>query len=216
MAQTYSQLIHRQVESSNTTGTLIALHGHQGGLDDLIPLAKSLKSEMRIAAPEAARGVFRGTTAISRTWFGGTLERPEPASFGDSLAQLERFIHDVQNRRENGDLRPWLLGYDQGSVLALSIALIAPDLISGVMAIAGGLPSFTRQDLLQPVASELPILLLGDETRRSHHSGWLETTAAQLSGLGNRVTTRWVDDAARLESPVGDELRRWLMERRKQ
>jgi predicted esterase len=219
MVRTCSQLVYRQIEPqavpATSPDTIIALHGDEGGLEDLVPCASSLGSGFRIYAPEAARGVYLGTTVTSRTWFGGTLSQPEPASFGDSLAQLERFIHDVRTRHNgDGQIRPWLLGYDQGAVLALSVAAIAPDLISGVMAVCGGLPTFSNPDLMEFVASELPILLIGDAAERAAHTKMIDATAARLEKLGKHLTVRWVQRAAKLGAPVSDELRAWLLDRR--
>jgi predicted esterase len=216
MANTYSQLAYRQVESTNqlaTPRTIIALHGHRGSHDDLVPLATSIDKGIRAVAPEAARGVYRSVQLLSRTWFGGTIGRPEPASFGDSLAQIERFIHDVRNREGGANpSRPWLLGYDQGAVLALSIGLIAPELISGVMAICGGLPTFSDPTLLEPVESDLPVLLIGDNDQRDETDTQIASTASTMERLGHRVTVEWVEGASKLDSNVVDRLRAWFPE----
>ena len=216
MVKTYSQLVYRQIDPVQQSGTdqrtIIALHGNQGGLDDLVPLAKSLGSENRVVAPEAARGVYSGLQLVSRTWFGGTCGKPEPASFGDSLAQLERFIYDVRNRTTSGmnQSPPWLLGYDQGAVLALTLAIVTPEAIAGVMAIGGQLPTFSRSNLLEPVRANLPALLLGDHARREVDGHGLASTVSRLTDLGNHVTVRWVERPADLGPPVSEELRTWL------
>lgn len=214
MTKTYSQLVYREIDPAEQNAadqhTIVALHGDRGELDDLLPLARSLGPGQRIVAPEAARGVYAGLHIVSRTWFGGTRQRPEPASFGDSLAQLERFMYDVRARQgTDRQPPPWLLGYDQGAVLALSIGIIAPDLISGVMAICGGLPTFSDPKLLDPVASDLPILLIGDGSNRPSAETRIDSTATRLAQLGNRVTVRWVEDVAQLGESVTNELRLW-------
>lgn len=212
MLRNYSALVYRQLDASQPSthpAALIALHGTHGGLNDLMPLVETLDTELIPIFPEAARGVFRGTTVISRTWFGGTLERPESASFGDSLAQIERFVYDVRNRTGERAPRPWLLGYEQGAVLALTMGMIAPDLISGVMAIGGGLPSFNAPGLLEPVESSLPVLLIGDGSTKSENTH-IDSTTETLRRLGNRLTVRWVPDAFALGPDVSDELRGWL------
>ena len=209
----HSQLAFRDLPaiSGQAAATVVALHGRDGGLDDLIPLAAALGPDVRIVAPGAARGVYRGVDVVAHTWYGGRLDRPEPASFGDSLAQLERFVHDVRGRAaEDEPALPWLLGHDQGAVLAISLAAIAPDLVAGVMAVRGCLPVFTDHNLLVPVPSDLPVLLVGDRDEDSPPAAAVEVTAARLAHMGARVTTAWVDGARALGPAVADQLRSWL------
>ena len=210
----HSALVYRDVPPASPPAreTIVALHGANGGLDDLVPLARSLRPDARVVAPEAARGVYRIRDVVAHTWYGGwRAERPEPASFGDSLAQLERFVHDVRERAAEGEpALPWLLGYDQGAVLALSLAAIAPGLVRGVMAVGGCLPAFSDPHLLVPVPSDLPVLLVGDRGADAPPAAAVEATAARLADLGARVTTTWVDGAHALGPAVAEELRSWL------
>ncbi len=128
----------------------------------------------------------------SSSWYGGSdPHRPDPASFGDSLAQLERFIYDVQNRAGEDASKPWLLGYEQGAVLASTFALIAPDLVSGIIALGGGLPSFSSEALLEPMNGNLPVLLIGDSQEEEHSSN-IKASAAQSEKLGNDVTVQFL------------------------
>jgi predicted esterase len=217
MTKTYSQLVYRQIDpveqDATDQRTIVALHGDRGELEDLLPLARRLGPGQRIVAPEAARGVYAGLHVVSRTWFGGSRQRPEPASFGDSLAQLERFMYDVRARQSiSSPASPWLLGYDQGAVLALSIGIIAPDLIGGVMAICGGLPMFSDPKLLDPIESDLPVLLIGDCANRTSEEAVIETTERRLAQLGHQITVRWIEGAAKLGDPVTHELRNWLQD----
>jgi predicted esterase len=147
---------------------------------------------------------------VSHTWFGGTWQHPEPASFGDSLAQLERFVCDVRSRETGtGAPSPVLLGVDQGASLALSLALMVPDLITGVMAIGGGLPTFSDPTLLAPVEARLPILLLGDADGPPTAALEMTETQARLMRLGHQVTVRWLHRATALGEPVAAALRTW-------
>lgn len=109
----------------------------------------------------------------------------------DSLAQIERFIYDVQARAGEGAPKPWLLGYEQGAVLASTVALMAPDLIGGIIAIGGGLPSFSNEKLLEPMEGNLPILYITDSTQEERATH-IETSAKQLKDLGNQVTLQWM------------------------
>lgn len=209
----YSQLVYRdhRPDRSPARATVIALHGNHGSLKDLMPLTNQLRSDLRIFAPEAARGVYRMREVVGHTWYGGwQVERPEPASFGDSLAQLERFIHDVRGRTDEGEPAPFLLGYDQGAVLALALATVVPDLIAGVMAVCGSLPSFADPTLLPVPEMTLPILLIADPADADLPADAIDRTAAQLEERGAQVTTTRLPDACDFGLTVAEPLNDWL------
>jgi predicted esterase len=209
----HSVLVYRDVPPAvaPARATVVALHGGGGWLDDLGPLARSLGDDLRVVLPEAPRSLVTFRETVGHVWYGGRrVERPEPSSFGDNLAQLERFLHDVRERAGPGEPeRPWLLGYDQGAVLALALAAIAPDLVAGVMAVCGCLPAFPAPDPLDPVPSDRPVLLVGDRADDRPPAAAIEATAAQLSGLGAGVTVEWRSEARSLGPPVVDALRAW-------
>lgn len=211
---TYSKLVYRHIPPASRPErlTLIPLHGHAGGVNDLIPFARSLGDGYRIVAPEAARGVYvQRLDVTTRTWFGGTLERPEPSSFGDSLAQLEKFVYDVRNRAQTSEgSRPTLLGFDQGAVLALTAALVFPDLLGGVIAIDGGVPSFR---LWAPPAIDLaglPVLLIADPAETKLGPDSIAQSANYLSHRGATVERVTVPGARSLGPAVTDAVRGWL------
>jgi predicted esterase len=152
---TRSQLVFRVDEPAGAVdGTLIVLHRHASGGAEALPLARSLAPRFRVVVPDAARGVFEANELVAYTWFGGTNEEPEPASFGDSLYQLEQFVYDAEERWGH---RPVLLGFGQGGALALGAALVVPDHLSGVAAVGADYPSVPA---LEPRPfDDLPLLL---------------------------------------------------------
>jgi pimeloyl-ACP methyl ester carboxylesterase len=89
------------------------------------------------------------------------MEAPSPAFFGDSLSEIEKFLWDEIERqsRDNAEL-PFLLGVEQGAIMALATAAAVPDLISGVIAIDGTFPHVPGwQPPLAPLEG-LPVLLI--------------------------------------------------------
>jgi predicted esterase len=213
---TYSQLMYRELPPSRAPEalTVIALHGDRGGLNDLIPFAESLSPAIRIVAPEAARGVYQALEIVSRTWFGGTLDAPEPASFGDSLAQLEKFVYDVRNRAQTPSAqRPLLMGFDQGGVLALTAALVFPDLISGVIAIDGGVPTFRRWSPPELDAAGLPVLLIDDPAETKLLPDTMATSVERLRQRGAAVEQVTVPGARSLGPAVTAAVQAWLARR---
>jgi predicted esterase len=165
--------------------TILALHDKGGGLAGLDPVRSMFGSRTRWVAPIAARGIYRGIDNIGRTWFGGTLANPEPASFGDSLAQLERMLYDDRQRREHWPEHPlWIVGVGQGAVLALAVALTVPELINGVIAVHGALPRFRDSTLLEDRPLTMPILMLNPSDDITISLEQQQETVERLQKLG--------------------------------
>ena len=113
-------------------------------MDQLVPLARELGS-VQLVAPQAARPLSPTTQGYAPssdgfTWFFiQDVGYPEPATFGEGLWLVEQFVHDVRDRQDVE--RPiFLVGYEQGAVLALTLAAVLPESLSGVAAIGGYLP----------------------------------------------------------------------------
>ena len=210
-----SVLRFRQVASDGLTDAplVMLLHGNKGGMDDLISLAGALEIEGRLIAPEAARGVYSGIERVSSTWYGGELLRPEPASFGDSLAQIELLARDVTARWPSGQAGPWLIGVDQGAVLALTLATLAETPIAGVVAINGCLPQVARVELPIQPRMGLPIHLVIDPGFESISPSALDSTTDRLTAHGYDVTMTSIESATNFGSEVVAAIRSWITPR---
>jgi predicted esterase len=189
---------------------VILLHGENGGLDDLVPLARSLSPHLEVVAVEAPRRVFN-TQAVVHTWFSiQEPGRPEPVSFGDSLFQLEQFVYDIAEVRRQQSVPVYMLGYDQGALMALAICMVVPDYLSGVVAICGCLPQIALWPLPDRSLDSLPVLLVYDHEDSELPAELVETTGAELLKRGGVPTLSAVSGARGLGSAVLAEVKDWL------
>jgi pimeloyl-ACP methyl ester carboxylesterase len=153
---------------------------------------------------QAPKGVYLGRELVGYTWLVGPLLQPSPVHYGDSMQELERFFWDEIDRQEgeSADL-PFLLGVEQGALMALSMAAATPDLLSGVIAIDAVFPIVPGWEPPLAPLDGLPVLLAGD---------------ANAAGMPDHVLTgdrlaetfeRWGGVVSRTSSdPVA--MREWL------
>jgi predicted esterase len=207
-----SQLVYRAAPpTAAARATLVVLHGRNSRLDQLFPLAQRLGPDLTIVAPEAARGVYVDRELVSYTWFGiQELPYPEPASFGDSLYQLEQFVYDVRARQLHEEPPPYVLGYDLGAVLALTLTGVIPDFLSGVVAVCGYLPIIPGWTPPMERLEGLPVLLVSDPGDPSTPTELVAATAAQLRGRGADLTLESLRGAGKLGNELEDVLRSWF------
>jgi predicted esterase len=163
-----SQLLRRELRATGAarSGTLLALHSDGTDAAELLPLCAALGSDFDVLAPQAARSRNPFLSSASpddprwRAYAGFSWFRrddaghPEPASFGDSLWQVEQLVLE---RIERGDSPLYLVGFRDGATLALGAALALPELLDGVVAIDGEWPLIPGWSERFAAPADLPV-----------------------------------------------------------
>jgi predicted esterase len=154
---------------------LLFLHGRGADDEQFVGLNDSLQPRYDACLVRAPVPLVPPTgprsSAAERTWYlGRCIARAEPASFGNALWELERLLRDVRDREGAG--RPLVLvGRDQGAVLCLTMACIAPDWLAGVIAFDGDLPVIDGWLLPAGDTGALPVLLVVDSETGADRRG---------------------------------------------
>jgi phospholipase/carboxylesterase len=212
-----SMLIYQELpqEASACPATLVALHGRGGDVDQLVPLWREVGPSFQLVAPQAARPVNPATQGYSSesqgfTWyFIEAVGRPEPATFGEGLWLVEQFIYDVKDRQS--PKRPiFLLGYEQGAVLAATLAGVLPELLAGVVGICGYLPEIRGWSLPVENLERLPVLLVHDPDDSEIPIPLVQRTAEELDRRSATVELREFSGARQDPRTAAEGLRDWL------
>jgi predicted esterase len=163
-----SQLLRRELRATGRErcGTLLALHSDGADSRELLPLCESLQEHFDVLAPQASRSRNpflssappddpRWSAYAGFSWYRrDEAGRPEPASFGDSLWQVQQLVLELLER---GDGPVLLVGYREGATLALGAALALPELLDGVVAIDGSTPEIPGWSDRFPKFADLPV-----------------------------------------------------------
>jgi predicted esterase len=209
-----SQLVYTSLEAQHLPArvTLIVLEGAGRQADDLVELARSLTQDSDVIVPNAPRFRvdFLEPPTMSRYWYAGESEgRPDPTTFGDCLFQVEQFVLDVLDGQRQP--RPaFLLGLDQGAVLALAATEVIPDRLGGVLAICGYLPEVPGWEPPIRALADLPVLLVNDPNDPALPEPLVSRTTRRLSDEGATLTTVKIPDARKLGPELQLVLREWL------
>ena len=168
----------------NASGGLIAIHGRGGGAEDIIALAREVAPPgVTILAPQAAGNTWYPYRFLEPT------ERNEPY-----LSSALRIIADlIAQLGEEGipSERVALLGFSQGTCLALEAAARNARRYAGVIGFSGGLigPPGTSFDF--PGSLERTPVFIGSSDVDPHiPKERVEDSAAALQRLGATVDVR--------------------------
>ncbi len=148
-----SQLVRRRVDPQAPCGALLALHSNGADANELLDLCRRAAPNFTLCAAQAPRsrnpllssgsGGERWAAYVGYEWYRvDPAARPEPATFGDSLWQVEQL--GLELRSEGGPVH--VIGLREGAGVALAAAAVSPGLFDSVVAIAGGIPDVAGWD----------------------------------------------------------------------
>lgn len=152
----------RQEPAEGARPPLLALlHGVGSNEQDLFGLAPELDPRFRVVS---ARGPL--TRGLGRyAWFdvqflsgGRFLINPEQLEA--SRQDLIAFLREAMGAYEVDPERIYLMGFSQGAIMSLTLALTEPKLLAGVAAISGRIPPEVRPWIVSPQETAgLPIIV---------------------------------------------------------
>jgi predicted esterase len=201
MQRRLSQFVHNRFRQADSDRYLITLHRFDRFTESTRDEALETFPDVAVTGVQASKGVYLGRTITGYQWYVGPLQAPSPVHYGDAIVELERFIWDeldLQNHPTPN--RPFLAGWEQGGVMALTMAAATPHLLSGVIAYDAFFPDVPGWDPPLAPLDGLPILLINpiEDARRLQ---------ATFELWGAVVTVLETDDSGAARS----EANSWLM-----
>jgi predicted esterase len=197
---------------------LVMLHGRGADDDQLVPLYEALQPPydaciVRAPVPLVPPTGYAHETS-GRSWYlCRAIHRPEPVSFGDSLWHFEQLVREVQERF-GPERRVLLAGCDQGAVLSLTLAVLAPDWLAGVVAIKGYVPSIDGWSLPENDMGRLPTLLVYDSNLSDDDQHLAESTAEEMRRHNAAIEIARVDSLVEKPLALTPVVSAWLDEKR--
>lgn len=163
----------REAESRQDASLLLLLHGVGSNEHDLLGLEPMIDERFHLISARAPLELGPG----SFSWFDVEFTPVHVHNAKEAEASrrsLIAFIDELAERYGVPFERIFLLGFSQGAVLSLSVALTEPGKIGGIIALSGRTLQEMRAELTQkPEHLRLSVLLshgLRDDTLPIHHA----------------------------------------------
>jgi phospholipase/carboxylesterase len=140
---------------------LLLLHGVGSHEADLMGLAPYLDARFHIISARAPHALAPGAYAWFHIEFTPTGPVIDPSEAEASRVSLLRFIDELVQGYGLDPSRVYLLGFSQGAIMSLSLALTEPKKLAGVVAMSGRIIPEVLPHMAPPEAmAGLPILLV--------------------------------------------------------
>ncbi len=138
---------------------LVLLHGFGSNEHDLMGLAPHLDGRLHIVSARAINDIGFGYAWYYLYGVPGNLQHDD-ASRTRSLEVLTEFIGNLPSKIGLATKQIYLLGFSQGAVMSLNVALTVPHLVRGVIAISGYLDEQVVPRIQPEMLSDLDILVM--------------------------------------------------------
>ena len=194
----------REPQSGETRSCVIFLHGYGANGADLIGLADPLGPHMPDTlflapdAPEACMAAPMGLQWFPIPWIDGSSEEESMAGLERAAEDLNAFLDGVMVDEDLMPEQVVVLGFSQGTMMALHVVPRREDPIAGVVAFSGRL--LQPELLADEVQSKPPVLLIhGDQdevvpvqslpqaVEALQQAGWEDVYAHVMKGTGHGI-----------------------------
>lgn len=201
----------QRVTGPGKAPVLLLLHGVGANEEGLIDLVESLDPRFAVFSLRAPLVIGPSSFAWFHVSFtaAGPLHNKEEAESSRRL--LKEFIEGLRSRPELDTNQIFLLGFSQGTIMSLSLALTEPQLIKGVVAIAGRtLQEIAAQTQTRRYEKKPAILLLhGRQDGKLPYSHALNTESV-LKERNIPVDFRSYEAGHEINRAMLTDLQKWL------
>ncbi|MGG6313094.1 alpha/beta hydrolase [Paenibacillus macerans] len=144
MNTTYQYDIHipANLEHNRKYPVIFTLHGKGSNERNMFGLAAPLAEDFIIIG-------IRGNLPLGpgfQYYELKSLGNPIREMFDGAVTQLEAFIHDATDKYPIDPNKRYLLGFSQGAILSMSLALTMGDQLKGIVALNGYIPEFVKTE----------------------------------------------------------------------
>lgn len=194
----------KEALSGETRSCVVFLHGYGANGADLLgladPLAEHLPDTLFVApdAPEACAGAPFGFQWFPIPWIDGSSEEESMQGMARAVRDLDAFLDALMVDQDLMPEQVALVGFSQGTMMALHVAPRREDELAGVVGFSGRL--LDPESLTDEVQSRPPVLLLhGDEddvvpvqslpaaVEALQEAGWKEVYAHVMQGTAHGI-----------------------------
>jgi|SRR5690606_34419018 len=193
--------------------TAIAVHGYGSNEEDLLGLGRELGLPVRVVAPRGPMEL-RHAFGLGYAWFSFTSAgQPESESFRHAVDALARLVRDVRARWNVPREKLVMMGFSQGAVMSIAVALSALPELGGVVALSGYYPRPEGWTLAYADLHGLPVLVTHGTYDDVLPVEWGRDAAETLQAMGADVRYAEFPMAHQVSPDCLATVRSWLKEK---
>jgi len=208
----HSVLLPESVNPDEPVPLVVLVHGYAGNEEAMWIFKRVIPKGVAIVAPRALIPLAEK----EYSWFeheGEHLIVPNLASLQIAIEVLYQFIIDLPNHYPVDLSQLVVMGFSQGAAMCNGLAFVLPDLLQGVVSIAGILPDLPDITPYPDLLIDLPVFIahgLKDKTVPLNKAHNIRDSYRQL---GARVTYGEYNVGHKINTQALKDLRVWTEQR---
>ncbi|NGM83196.1 esterase [Paenibacillus sp. 7124] len=179
----YSVVLPEGYTEGKRYPVLFALHGKGSNEQDMLGLAEPLKNEFILIGIRGDLPMGQGYQYYELR----SLGNPIREMFDRAVGRLEAFIEYATEKYAVDPARRYVLGFSQGAILAMTLALTMGERIKGIVALNGYIPDFVKTEYPQRSVINMSIFISHGEFDPVFPVKIGYETAAYFKNLNDRV-----------------------------
>ena len=138
----YSLRKPKQVDPNKTYPALFLIHGMGSNEQNMFPLVHGLEEEFYIFSIRGPISQPPGFAFFTIEGYG----KPHREAFDQAVTSLTHFIEYATEQYSLDQNNLYLLGFSQGAILSMSLALTLGSKIKGIVALSGYIPKIVTEE----------------------------------------------------------------------
>ncbi len=195
---------------------LIAVHGYGMPPEDMADYAKAVAPGAVIVAPEGPSAWYRrpstkGGARLGGVGYGWIADPDRDAAEARNCALIGKALDLAAERHAIDPARTFALGFSQGAAVATYFAVENPELVAGVIGLAGGAPQSWRPRL--SALADHPVLWVTGTHDASYPPAYIAELLAAFEAGGVDAESVVLDEAHGLMPAAQPVVTDWLRRR---
>jgi len=180
----YDLLKPKTVDPNKVYPALFLIHGIGSNEQNMFPLTAGLEEKFFIFSIRGPISHPPGFAFFTIEGYG----KPHRDVFKQSLSQLTQFLEYASDRYPIDKKQLFLLGFSQGAILSMSLALTLGKKIKGIVALSGYIPKIVSEDYEIKPVNELSVFISHGELDQILPYEWGVEAQEYFRQLGADVT----------------------------
>ncbi|MFS4460696.1 alpha/beta hydrolase [Bdellovibrio sp. HCB2-146] len=192
---------------------LIALHGVGSNEKDLANFAASLNPKLAVISLRAPLKLGIESFAWFHVRFTSEGPNHNRAEAEESRLAIRKFIASLKDHLEIDSSKIFLLGFSQGTIMSLSLALTEPELVKGVIGIGGRtLQEISAQARERSYHVSPKVLLIHGKNDNKLPYFHAEASAETLKQAKFDYELKSYDAGHEITTEMAEDIRAWLVQ----
>ena len=185
---------------------LFTLHGKGSNEQNMYGLVEALREQFIIIGIRGNLNVGYGFQYYELK----SLGNPIREQFDEAIAGLKEFIQYATEKYPVDEHRRYLLGFSQGAILSLSLALSMGNQLKGVVALNGYIPGFVKTEYALKSVADTAFFISHGEYDQVFPLSIAHETTTYLEGLSERVTFKTYPSDHSVSRDNQQDLLQWI------